>query len=94
MIFITPQDADNRFVVYLNTSICKVFYNKDGLQFDSSLSKIHIMKDFLLNYGVKDIEVRENKGSAQLLIHDSDILMQLDDTNNIVGLKVPVLTLI
>lgn len=94
MIFITPQDADNRFVVYMNTTMCKVFYDKEGLCFESSPAKIEIMKDFFINYGVKDIEVKEGPNTCQIIIHDRDILMQIEDTNNITGLKVPILTII
>ena len=94
MIFITPHDADNRFVIFLNTKICKVFYNKEGLYFESSPSRIEIIKDFLINYGIRDIEVKEHPDQFQILIHDKDITMQLDDLNNITGLKVPILTII
>lgn len=94
MIFITPQDADNRFVIFLNTKTCKVFYNKEGLYFESSPSRIEIIKDFLINYGVRDIEVKERPDQCQILVHDKDTTMQLDDLNNITGLKVPVLTII
>lgn len=94
MLFITPADTDNRFVVYLKTNICRLFYNKEGLQFESSPSKIEIMKDFFLNYGVKDIEIRQGSELCRLIIHDPEVNMQLDDVNNITGLKVPILTII
>ena len=94
MIFVTPQDTDNRFVIYMNTSVCKVFYNRDGLCFESSPAKIEIMKDFFMNYGVKDIEIKDYQNVSQIVVHDLDILMQIEDTNNITGLKVPILTII
>ena len=94
MIFITPRDTDNRFVLYLNTKICKVFYNQDGLYLESSPSKVEIIRDFLINYGVTDIEIKEFSDRCQILVHDKDTTMQLDDLNNITGLKVPVLTII
>jgi len=94
MIFITPEDTDNRFVVYLHTTVCKLFYTNEGLSFETSTSKIDIIKDFFINYGVKDIEVREKSEVCQLIVHDKDILMQIDDSNNICGLKVPILTII
>lgn len=94
MLFVTPKDQDNRFVIYVKTSTCKIKYNKEGLIFESSLIKINIMKDFLLNYGIKDIEVRESSNIGQLLVHDEDVFMQFEDTDNIAGLKVPVLTII
>lgn len=94
MIFVTPQDTDNRFVIYLRTNVCKLFYNKEGFHFESSPSKIEIMKDFLINYGVRDIEVKSNPEVCQLIVHDPAVLMQIDDVNTITGLKVPILTMI
>lgn len=94
MIFVTPQDADNRFVIYLKTDICKVQYNAEGLQFKSILSRINIMKDFFINYGIKQVEVRENGQDAILLIHDKAVFMQMEDLDNISGMKVPILTVI
>ena len=94
MIFITPENTDNRFVVYLHTTVCRLFYTKEGLSFETSLSKIDIIKDFFINYGVKDIEIREKSEVGQLIVHDENILMQIDDSNNICGLKVPILTII
>lgn len=94
MIFITPENTDNRFVVYLHTTVCKLFYTKEGLAFETSLPKVEIIKDFFINYGVKDIEIREKSDVCQLVVHDKDILMQIDDSNNICGLKVPILTII
>lgn len=94
MIFITPEDTDNRFVIYLHTNVCKIFYNKEGLIFESTPPKMEIIKDFFINYGIKDIEVREKSDICQLIIHDKDTLMQIDDSNNICGLKVPILTII
>ena len=60
MIFITPENPDNRFVMYLHTNICKLFYTKEGLSFETSNSRVEIIKDFFINYGVKDIEIRES----------------------------------
>ena len=60
MIFVTPQDADNRFVIYLKTTTCKVQYGMEGLQFEAVLPRINIMKDFFINYGIKQVEIREN----------------------------------
>lgn len=94
MIFVTPQDTDNRFVIYLKTNVCKLFYDKGGFHFESSPSKIEIMKDFLINYGVRDIEVKSSPELCQLIIHDPSVLMQIDDISNITGLKVPILTII
>lgn len=94
MIFVTPQDQDNRFVIYLKTSTCKLLHDSDGLHFESVPSKIAIMKDFLVNYGVKNIEIRDGSQVSQLLIHDPNVFMQLEDVDNIAGLKVPVLTII
>ena len=48
----------------------------------------------LINYGVTDIEIKEFSDRCQILVHDKDTTMQLDDLNNITGLKVPVLTII
>lgn len=94
MIFVTPQDQDNRFVIYLKTSTCKLLHDSDGLHFESTPSKIAVMKDFLVNYGVKNIEIRDDGQVSQLLMHDPDVFMQLEDVSNIAGLKVPVLTII
>lgn len=94
MIFVTPSEADNRFVIYLKTSICKLLHSSDGLHFESTPSKIAVMKDFLVNYGVKNVEIRDDGQVSQLLIHDPDVFMQLEDVSNIAGLKVPVLTII
>ena len=94
MIFVTPNDTDNRFVVYLKTSVCKVFYDINGLYLSSSLNKIGIIKDFFMNYGIRDIEVQENGQDAKLIVHDKDVVMQLDDSDKIAGLKVPILTIL
>lgn len=94
MIFVTPQDTDNRFVIYLKTNTCKVQYGPEGLQFQAALPRINIMKDFFINYGIKQVEVRENGQDAILLMHDKAVFMQMEDLDNISGMKVPILTVI
>lgn len=94
MIFVTPSEADNRFVIYLKTTTCKVQYCEGVLQFEAALSRIHVMKDFFLNYKLNKLEVRENGKDGQLLVHDDSVVMQIEDLDNITGLKVPVLTII
>lgn len=94
MIFVTPQDADNRFVIYLKTKTCKIQYNNNTLVFEASLPRICIMRDFLLNYGVLSIEMQENGEIGRLLMHDASVIMQFDDLDNISGIKVPILTVI
>lgn len=94
MIFVTPRDTDNRFVIYLKTSVCRILQDKEGIHFESAPSKIEVLKEFMLNYGVGKVEVRETGKTNQLLIHDDDVYMQLDDSNNLSGLKVPILTIL
>lgn len=94
MIFVTPSETNNRFVIYLKTTTCKVQYNREGIIFQSNLSRINVMKDFFINYGINQVEVRENDKEAQLLLHDENVFMQLEDIDNIKGLKVPILTVI
>lgn len=94
MIFVTPSDTDNRFVIYLKTTTCKVQYSKEGLQFQAPLSKVLVMKDFFINYGIKEVEVKENGQDAILVVHDENIFMQMEDLDNISGMKVPILTVI
>lgn len=94
MIFVTPSEADNRFVIYLKTNTCKVQYCEGVLQFEAMLSRIQVMKDFFLNYGLDKLEVRENGRDGQLRIHDDSITMQMEDLDNIAGIRVPILTVI
>ena len=95
LVFVTTS-ADSRFVIYLKTSICQVIYSDKELSFESTLDKLVTMKDFLLNFGINQIELRENKsgnGRGALIIRDN-LVMQLDDRDSIRGLAVPVLTII
>ena len=94
MIFVTPNDTDNRFVVYLKTSVCSIFYDNNGLYFVSTLSKVNIIKDFFINYGIQEIEVQENGQDARLIVHDKNVTMKLDDSDKIAGIKVPILTIL
>lgn len=94
MIFVTPKDTDNRFVIYLKTKTCKIQYINNTLYFEATLPRICIMRDFLLNYGIDNIEMQENGELGRLLIHDQSAVMQFDDLNNISGIRVPILTVI
>lgn len=92
LIFVTTKDED-RFVLYLKTSVCKVFYSNKELTFESARDKLETMKDFLLNFGVREVELREYENKFVLVIKD-DLLMQLEDKNTIKGISVPVFTLL
>lgn len=95
LVFVTTS-ADSRFVIYLKTNICQIIYSDKELSFESTLDKLVTMKDFLLNFGINQIELRENKsgnGRGALIIRDN-LVMQLDDRDSIRGLAVPVLTII
>ena len=95
LVFVTTS-SDNRFVIYLKTNVCQVIYSDKELSFKSTLDKLVTMKDFLLNFGINQIELRENNsgdGRGALVIKD-DLVMQLDDRDSIRGLAVPVLTII
>lgn len=95
VIFVTPRNEDDRFVIYLKTSVCKVIFNStEGLFFEGPVSKLVTMKDFFINFGVQQLEIREYKDGLGALIIRDVIYMQLDDADNIKGIRVPVLTVI
>lgn len=94
LIYVTTSTED-RFVIYLKTQICQLFYTGEELRFESSIDKIETMKDFLINFGVNKIEIRQYKDSAKgALIIKENVLMQIDDKDTIRGITVPVLTLL
>lgn len=94
LIFVTTT-AEDRFVIYLKTHVCQIFYTGEELRFESTINRIETMKDFLLNFGINQIEVRQYKDNVNgsLIIKDK-VLMQLDDRDTIRGITVPVLTLL
>lgn len=95
IVFVTPRSEDDRFVIYLKTSVCRVMFNsKDGLYFESSLDKLATMKDFFLNFSIKQMEIREYPDGKGALIVRDEVYMQLDDINSIKGIKVPILTVL
>ena len=94
LVFVTTS-AEDRFVIFLKTNVCQVVYNKRELRFESTIDKLGTMKDFLLNFGVNQIELREysSPGKGAIIIKD-DVYIQLDDKDTIRGLTVPVFTII
>lgn len=95
VIFVTPRNEDDRFVIYLKTSVCKVIFNsQDGLYFEGPISKLVTMKDFFINFGVQQLEIREYKDNTGALVLHDQMYMQLDDTDNIRGIRVPILTVL
>ena len=94
LVYVTTQNED-RFVIYLKTIVCQVMYSNKELRFESTVEKLETMKDFLLNFGVRQIELRDynEPGKGALVIRD-DVFMQLDDKDTIRGITVPVFTII
>lgn len=94
LIYVTTLNED-RFVLYLKTSVCQVVYTGTELRFESNLDKLSTMKDFLINFGIRQVELREyGDGQRGGLIVKDELLMQLDDKDNIRGISVPVFTLL
>lgn len=94
LIFVTTA-AEDRFVIYLKTHVCQLFYTGGELRFESSIDRIETMKDFLLNFGINQVEVRQYKDSTKgVLVIKENVLMQIDDKDTIRGITVPVLTLL
>lgn len=94
LIFITTQNED-RFVIYLKTTVCQVIYSNKEIRFESTVEKLETMKDFLLNFGVRQIELRDyNESGKGALVIGDDVFMQLDDRDTIRGIAVPVFTII
>jgi len=94
LIFVTTQSED-RFVIYLKTAVCQVIYSNKEIRFESTAEKLETMKDFLLNFGVRQIELRDyNEPGRSALVIKDDVFMQLDDRDTIRGISVPVFTII
>lgn len=93
MIFVTTK-AEDRFVIFLKTNVCQVVYDNKELSFESTLDKLVTMKDFLLNFGVNQIELREFPDNRGALLIKDEVHIQLEDRDSIRGISVPVFTLL
>lgn len=93
LILITTKEEEN-FALYLKTDVCRLIYTGTEFRFESMLDKLITLKDFLINFGIQEIELRDYKnGGGALIIHE-ELKMYLEDKTTIRGLSVPVFTLI
>lgn len=94
MLILTTTKGGENFALYLKTDVCHLIYTGKEFRFESALDKLITLKDFMINFGIQEIELRNYKnGNGALVIHE-EIEMHIEDKTTIRGLSVPVFTLI